>query len=300
MSTSEGKGISGWLILVAIGLVVAPFRLYFTTLTLYPDLFENGSWSLLTDPSSTEYVRGVALLLYSEIVFNLFLLSCLIYLIYLFFSKKAIFPKAYITVSVIGLIYLPINAVMASMLFPQTTIFDTETIKDILLTLVSAAIWIPYMLRSSRVKNTFVEGHSFKKVIQSVFVMTSISVVGYLLYLQEIKHVPENLTIEDKLVQLVNEVNKSLPKMLDSETKLDSVYTELNNLEYRYSLVNYNAIDIDANFLHENMRPSIVSIACSNSATVSLIQEGVNVSYTYFDKVGEYITTINVRSSDCV
>ncbi len=39
MRNSELKGISGWLLLVAIGLVVTPIRLYFSTFPTYNDIF---------------------------------------------------------------------------------------------------------------------------------------------------------------------------------------------------------------------------------------------------------------------
>lgn len=304
MNTSEIKGISGWLFLIAIGLVISPFRFYFITLSTYPDFFENGSWYLLTDPNSAKYVKGFSLLVYSEIVFNLFLFSSMIYLNFLFFSKKTTFPKAYIVIALIGLLYTPIDAFLANaffpQVFPQPLLLEGETLRNFLTTLVSAAIWVPYMLKSHRVKNTFIEEHSVRKTVLSVFVLACILLVGCSLYLKQIKYVPETLSIEEKLVQLANEMNKKLPKMLDSETTLDTVHTYSGNLQYRYSLVNYSASDIDVSVLHKNMRPSLVEAACSNSTTASLMQEGVRVSYTYLDKSGEYITSINVKHSDCI
>lgn len=304
MNTSEIKGISGWLFLIAIGLVISPFRFYFTTLSTYPDFFENGSWYLLTDPNSAKYVKGLSLLVYSEIVFNLFLLSSMIYLNFLFFSKKTTFPKAYIAIALIGLLYTPIDAFLASAffphIFPHPPLLEGETLRNFLTTLVSAAIWVPYMLKSHRVKNTFTEEHCVRKAMLSVFVLACILLVSCSLYFKQIKYVPETLSIEEKLVQLVNEMNKNLPKMLDSETTLDTVYTYSGNLQYRYSLVNYSASDIDVNVLHKNMRSSLIEAACSNSTTASFMQEGVSVSYIYFDKSGEYITSINVKHSDCV
>ncbi|WOX49080.1 DUF2569 family protein [Aeromonas sp. XH] len=302
MNTSEIKGISGWLLLIAIGLVTSPLRFYFTTLSTYPDFFENGSWYLLTDPNSAKYVKGLSLLVCSEIVFNLFLFSSMIYLNFLFFSKKTIFPKAYIAIALIGLLYTPIDAFLASAFFPQVfppPLLEGEALRNFLTTLVSAAIWVPYMLKSHRVKNTFTEEHCVRRAMLSVFVLACILLIGCSLYFKQIKYVPETLSIEEKLVRLANEMNKNLPKMLDSETTLDTVYTYSGNLQYRYSLVNYSASDIDANVLHENMRPSLVEAACSNSTTASFMQEGVSVSYIYFDKSGEYITSINVKNSDC-
>ncbi|EGQ7649823.1 TPA: DUF2569 domain-containing protein [Vibrio alginolyticus] len=300
MSTSDYKGISGWLVLVAFGLVVSPFRFYFTTLSMYPGLFENGTWYLLTSPNSAEYVRGFGTLLYSEIVFNLFLFVSLIYLNFLFFSKKSDFPKVYIAISLIGLLFIPINAYFANLLFPQTPLFDGGTIRNFFVSLLSALIWIPYMIKSKRVKNTFIENHSLRKTVLSMITLSCVVAVGYSFYLKQVSYIPETVTIEDRLNQLTNDMNRELPIMLDSETKLDAVYTESNNLQYRYSLVNYSVSDIDANALNKNMRPSLLQTACSNSATLTFMQEGVIVSYTYYDKLGKLITSIQINSSDCV
>ncbi|GLO63300.1 hypothetical protein MACH09_38080 [Vibrio sp. MACH09] len=300
MSISEIKGISGWLTLVAIGLVLSPFRFYFETLSVFTGLFEAGTWHLLTDQTSTAYSKDFAILLYVELAFNIFLFSGFIYLNFLFFAKKSTFPKTYIVFAVIGLLYIPLDAYLVSTVAPNETMFDSETTKNFFVTLVSAAIWVPYMLRSRRVKNTFVEEHSFRKLSLSFFSTACISVALFSAYLTHIKHVPEVVTIEDKLVQVANEANKSLPKVIDSETQLDAIRAEFKNFQYHYSLVNYDATEIDANVLNNNLRSDVLQMACSSDFLLEFMKDGVTVSYSYFGKLGKHITSIDIINSDCV
>ena len=44
LKTNEINGLRGWLILVGIGLVFAPFRLIFTVIQTYAPIFKDGTW----------------------------------------------------------------------------------------------------------------------------------------------------------------------------------------------------------------------------------------------------------------
>ena len=299
MRSSNKKGISGWLILVAIGLVASPLMLYLTRLSVYPGVFESGGWYVLTNPDSEKYVEWFALLLCSEIAFNLILFSGIIYLNFLFFLKKKIFPKAYIAFMTASLLYIPINIYLTNLLFPQTTLFNGEVIKNICIALISALIWIPYMLMSHRVKNTFIEEYDAKKMTISSLTIISIFLIGYFSYLNKIKYKPENMTIEDKLILFSMTINKNLPRILDSETQLDSVYADANNLQYYHSLLNYIVSDINTHTLQQNLRQNIVSSACADSTSLTFLQGGATLSYIYNDKNGAYITSVQLNNSDC-
>ncbi len=157
------KGISGWLILVAIGVIFGPVRLLYTYIPLYKSIFEDGTWEALTTVGSEVYNPYWGMLLIGEMMFNSLLVVACIYLIYLFFSKHYLFPKVYIGIVVASLIFIPLDAWIVTMIFPDVPMFDPETTKEFVRTLFAGVIWIPYMLVSKRVKATFMEHRPIKQ-----------------------------------------------------------------------------------------------------------------------------------------
>jgi hypothetical protein len=91
-----------------------------------------------------------------EMFFNSLMILASLYLIYLFFTKKSFFPKLYIWTLVFSLIFIPLDAILVSSIFPNIEVFDAETMKEIGRTVIVSLVWIPYMLISKRVKATFV------------------------------------------------------------------------------------------------------------------------------------------------
>lgn len=160
---NELKGLNGWLILVGIGVVISPIRLLITLVPSYQPIFEDGTWEALTTVGSESYTPYFGSLLIGEMVFNAIMFAASIYLIYLFFSKHHLFPKLYIVIVMATLIFIPLDAWLVTQLFPSLPMFDTETTTEFLRAVLVAAIWIPYMIISKRVKATFVEHIPGKK-----------------------------------------------------------------------------------------------------------------------------------------
>lgn len=153
----EPSGLGGWLILVAIGLVFAPFRVGALVLQLYVPLFRDGNWATLTTPGSEQYHVLWAPLLIFEIVCNLGFIVAYSVLAFLFFRKSRFFPKTYIALALINLCFIVLDMWFASFVLPDEPMLDPDTTKEIARALVSAAIWVPYMIVSKRVRNTFIE-----------------------------------------------------------------------------------------------------------------------------------------------
>jgi len=87
-------------------------------------------------------------------IIELSLLSACCWLIILFFSKKNIFPTAFIVIS----FSFPVWVVVESALYTIVTddpIFDAETLSAITNSIGAACPLIYYLLRSKRVKATF-------------------------------------------------------------------------------------------------------------------------------------------------
>ena len=150
------KGIGGWLILVAFGIIISPLVIIIQVFPLYRGLIADGTLKALMTPGSQVFNPLLFSITVTEMLANGALVAAWIFLAVLFFSKKQLFPKLYIGVMLFTLIFLILDALVIKAAFPDLEVFDPETVNGIVRGIIAASIWIPYMLKSKRVKLTFV------------------------------------------------------------------------------------------------------------------------------------------------
>lgn len=141
---SDLEGIGGWLILVAIGLGVGPFILlngiYSDLRVFYGAQFQAG---LAPHP-------GLAAFILFEAVSNSVFLLALIALNFLFYRKKKSFPGWMIAYMAFNCAVVVVDHLIA--LRYNSHAGPIAALRSVMGTLV----WIPYYLRSERVKVTFI------------------------------------------------------------------------------------------------------------------------------------------------
>ena len=154
------QGLGGWLILVALGLISAPLMIGWA---LYQDflplVLEAQVWETLTSPGSPIYSSLWKPTLMMEVTVNIVFFVWTIYLLVLFFRRSAHFPKLYVIFLAVNLLFLVIDDVLLFQIRRQLPIL-TETVGEQKFSSLSAVlptvIWIPYILNSKRVKQTFI------------------------------------------------------------------------------------------------------------------------------------------------
>ena len=151
------EGLGGWLALVGLGIIISPLRIIGELFPAYLEMFSNGAWAALTTPGTGAYHSLWTPILFGEIAINCGLVLVWGYIAFLFFTKKKVFPKWYIGISLFTLAFILIDALVIKAVLPNGPIFDTETTKEIARSLFATLIWVPYMLVSKRVKATFVK-----------------------------------------------------------------------------------------------------------------------------------------------
>ena len=146
------EGIGGWLILPTIGLVLTPLQ-GLMQLSEYAGLGEN--FQFLTS------AQGAFVIL--EIIGNVAITLALpVFLLYLLFNKRRAFPRVYVIWAAANLLFIIVDLIAAKALFGEAfeaagmELLDRETVQAILRAIVLVALWVPYMLNSRRVRNTFV------------------------------------------------------------------------------------------------------------------------------------------------
>jgi len=157
-SPQEGpRGLGGWLIFVAIGLLVNPIRLLVYLLSTYPPLFQTGTWQELTTPGTPSYHALWAPLLIFELLGNsLLILGCWGLLVFLF-RRSPRFPGLFVIFAVSNLVFIVLDAWLGSFVITDEPMFDSTTARELGRSLFTVCVWVPYMYRSKRVRNTFVE-----------------------------------------------------------------------------------------------------------------------------------------------
>jgi hypothetical protein len=155
----ELKGLGGWLFLVAISVTLSPFVAVVTDYAQFFQVITIEEWGALRDINSPTYIPYYGLVVTLEAIFSFIIDAYLFYLMYLFWSEKSGFPSLYIKVIFASLIYTIVNIIAISLVLPDLTtedLFDEPTIRVIVHLIFTILVWVPYMIKSVRVKNTFI------------------------------------------------------------------------------------------------------------------------------------------------
>ncbi len=150
------RTIGGWLILLGIGIWLSPIIMISQLITVYADLFKDGVWDALTTKGSQYYIEYYGTTLIIEILINLLFVSLSFYLIYLFSTKKLKFKKYYTILAVLTPIFIFVDALVVKELLYTEELFDKETAKYFIKSLIGLCIWVPYIWISTRSKKTFI------------------------------------------------------------------------------------------------------------------------------------------------
>ena len=101
------------------------------------------------------------------------------------------------------------------------------------------------------------------------------------------------------LQRIAADSNKSLPTMIDPQTRLDSVVASERLLEKRYTLVAVQTSSALSEELKTKLFQILKTQSCQNPQSMNLYASGVGEAYTYFDMNGKLITTFTVDREVC-
>lgn len=151
------RGLGGWLILTQIGLYFTFLSMAVLTWNSIIPSFQPDVWEVLTSPGSSVYDPLWGPLLIFEAVSNTVFMLLTVYLLVQMYRKKASFPRWMIFFYAGNLLVLIIDYVLLLNIPLAAEFAEAEgSMRDIFRMAGTCAIWIPYFIRSRRVKNTFV------------------------------------------------------------------------------------------------------------------------------------------------
>lgn len=149
------EGLKGWLALLGLGVIVRPLIFILELIKLLTMLMD-GTLSTLTDPLSKTYNSFWLPYLYTHILISLVVALLCIYAIKLFFLRKRIFPCFYICLLSFNILYVFINMIVIGSVFTTSSRVFMQT-SSASVSIVFIIPWIIYLIRSRRVKNTFIK-----------------------------------------------------------------------------------------------------------------------------------------------
>jgi hypothetical protein len=144
----QGSPIGGWLILIALGLIISPFRLMYDFFS-DPDIVTGAgamSWFAMKR-------YGVAAFSFLSQIYNIARLFFSVLLIVLFFQRRTSFPRLMSITLGVQLLMVSADTMIARAV---VAVPGDVPYRDVIQSVFAAAIWIPYMNMSQRVKETFV------------------------------------------------------------------------------------------------------------------------------------------------
>jgi hypothetical protein len=142
--------IGGWLILVAIGLFLTPFRIVYDVIST-DEYFNSATWTILVSQNQW----GTIIVMVAELIYNISYLVFAVLILLLFLKRRTSLPRLISFYYGVAFLVTSLDTMAGLALSGEPV--DYPSIKEILRTLLVAVIWIPYFNLSERVKETFVE-----------------------------------------------------------------------------------------------------------------------------------------------
>ncbi len=149
------EGLGGWLVVVAIGLFFRPFMFINACVALGPSIFHLDVWRNLTLSGNAAYHPLWMPILLFELTYNMLAVIFSLLLLVLFFQKRQAWPRCFIAFMVFMLCGVVIDQMLAANIPAVVKSGGGNPSKDLTQIFFAAAIWIPYTLRSERVRATF-------------------------------------------------------------------------------------------------------------------------------------------------
>ncbi|NLS01994.1 DUF2569 family protein [Rhizobium sp. P32RR-XVIII] len=154
-ATGEPAGFGGWLILPMIGQTVAPIKTLAGVAETAKAYDQYGS------------VPGAQVASYGEGALTFAYLALQVVTLIAMYRKSRLFPKLFLYQWLAIPVYLTLDALVVSLSLGVSVdqLYGQAEIAAAVTPFVAAGLWVLYMFKSVRVRNTFVRGRSFGDVV---------------------------------------------------------------------------------------------------------------------------------------
>ncbi|MBP6626852.1 MAG: DUF2569 domain-containing protein, partial [Arenimonas sp.] len=147
-------GLGGWLLLPAFGAVVTPLRVL-AELGLGLEPYALVTWSALSTPGGEGYHALWVPVLLFELAANLGLLVLSSLVLVMFFQRRRAAPRLYILLLASSLALVATDLALVQRIPAAAAELGPQDWGSLGRAAILALVWIPYFLRSGRVRSTF-------------------------------------------------------------------------------------------------------------------------------------------------
>lgn len=155
-------------------------------------------------------------------------------------------------------------------------------------------------------KALYVSGIQLLIGIVIIGALAAISIPAYQKYVTRAKQAEARQSsvaprfIENKLIGIANEVTRSAPKMLDTDTRLDGAVAGPGlKFTYLYTLPNIESAQVAPGVFNTKLARTIENSACGSSQLKPFFDSNVSVIYDYRGKDGSRIGSVEVNRIKC-
>jgi hypothetical protein len=161
LSIDGPSGIGGWLVFPVLGMILTSLITVFALFRDVIPVFRPQIWSALTTPGSPAYNALWAPLTFFEAMAMLVMIAMPVVLLVLIFQKRRVLPRMMLCFLCFAFAVGVVDS--AAVLYLRTNVFHetgpdarVQVFQTVARGALGLAIWVPYFLKSKRVKNTFV------------------------------------------------------------------------------------------------------------------------------------------------
>jgi len=150
------SGLGGWLILIQIGLYVTILMTLNQIIRYDLDIFTSEVWEMLTSEGSELYDPLWKPTILFESIYHVASVVFSIYILIQFYRKKSIVPRLIIILYSASVVIGIIDYILLQQIAVAQEFEDEGSLRDVVRSVITSVVWISYLLKSERVKNTFI------------------------------------------------------------------------------------------------------------------------------------------------
>jgi hypothetical protein len=106
-------------------------------------------------------------------------------------------------------------------------------------------------------------------------------------------------SINQQLMSMASELNKSCPINVDKDTRLDNVIVGSgNSFSYNYTLINLTSSQIDPRSLNDYLKPRLINVVKTSPEMKYFRDNSITIEYRYSDKDGIFVLSIPITPKD--